>query len=171
MLLCCVFMSKMMRIDSTDQQIIALLMADGRSSFREVGEVVSLTPSAVKRRVDRLVRDGVITSFSARISPEALGWNAQAFVAVTYAGNVSPDEIRDILSPIPQVVGAYTVAGDADVLVHIRSADMADFEQALERLRASDAVARTVSMVVLSTLIDRSAVPEQPVIAEPTTAD
>ena len=53
------------------------------------------------------------------------------------------------------MAAAYTVSGDADVLVRIRAADMADFESALERLRAADAVAKTESSIVLSTLIDR----------------
>lgn len=145
-----------MRIDEIDQRIISYLVADGRASYREIGQSVGLSAPAVKRRVDRLVDGGVISGFTARINPDALGWRAQALVAVTYAGNVTPARIRRILEPIPQVVSAYTVSGDADVLVHVRAADMADFEQALERLRATDAVARTESTIVLSTLLDRT---------------
>lgn len=145
-----------MRIDRIDQQIISCLVADGRASYREIGQTVGLSAPAVKRRVDRLVDGKVVTGFTARINPDALGWRAQALVAVTYAGNVTPDRIRRILEPIVQVVAAYTVSGDADVLVHVRAADMADFEQALERLRATDAVARTESTIVLSTLLDRT---------------
>lgn len=146
----------MLHIDGIDERIIALLVEDARASFREIGEQVGLSAPAVKRRVDRLVERGVISGFTARLAPEALGWRAQALVAVTYAGNVTPDRIRKILEPIPQVVAAYTVSGDADVLVHLRAADMADFEQALEKLRATDAVARTESTIVLSTLLDRT---------------
>jgi DNA-binding Lrp family transcriptional regulator len=60
---------------------------------------------------------------------------------------------------VPQVVAAYTVSGAADVLVHLRAADMADFEQALETLRSDPAVARTESTIVLSTLLDRTDTP------------
>lgn len=146
-----------MRIDALDQQIIALLVHDARMSFREIGDRVGLSAPAVKRRVDRLVADGVISGFSARLNPAALGWHAQAWVSVTYAGNVTPDTIRGILDPIPQVVAAYTVSGDADVLVQLRAADMADLERSLEKLRATGAVARTESTIVLSTLLERSA--------------
>ncbi len=147
----------MLRLDEIDQHIISLLVEDARASYREIGAQVGLSAPAVKRRVDRLVDAKVITGFTARINPDALGWRAQALVAVTYAGNVTPDRIRRILEPIPQVIAAYTVSGDADVLVHLRAADMADFEQALERLRATDVVARTESTIVLSTLLDRTA--------------
>jgi DNA-binding Lrp family transcriptional regulator len=109
--------------------------------------------------VDRLVAEGVIEGFAARINPAALGWHAQAWVSVTYAGNVTPDRIRAILQPIPQVVAAYTVSGDADVLVRLRAADMADLERSLETLRATGAVARTQSTIVLSTLLDRTDTP------------
>lgn len=144
-----------MRIDEIDTRIIASLVSNGRVSFREIGEEVGLSAPAVKRRVDRLLDERVITGFTALINPDAVGWHSQAFVSVTYAGNVTPARIRRILEPIPQVAAAYTVSGDADVLVRIRAADMADFESALERLRAADAVAKTESSIVLSTLIDR----------------
>jgi DNA-binding Lrp family transcriptional regulator len=58
------------------------------------------------------------------------------------------------------VVGAYTVSGEADALVHLRAADIGHLEQALERLRAEPFVTSTRSMVVLSRLVDTpSAVP------------
>jgi DNA-binding Lrp family transcriptional regulator len=54
----------------------------------------------------------------------------------------------------PEVVGAYTVSGQADALVHLRAADIGHLEQALERLRAEPFVTSTRSMVVLSRLVD-----------------
>lgn len=144
-----------LQIDNIDSHIISCLVADARSSFREIGLQVGLSAPAVKRRVDRLRADGVITGFTTQIDPAMVGWTTQAFVAVTYAGNVSPERIRRLLAPIPEVIAAYTVSGDADVLVHLRAADMAHFEQALEMVRSGDGVARTESTIVLSSLLDR----------------
>lgn len=145
-----------MQVDEIDDHIISVLLQDGRASFREIGVTVGLSAPAVKRRVDRLREDGVITGFTARVDPGAVGWRTQAFVSITYRGNVSPQRIRQILAPVAEVIAAYTVSGASDVLVHLRAADMAHFEQALERLRASDGVARTESTIVLSTLMERS---------------
>jgi DNA-binding Lrp family transcriptional regulator len=142
-------------LDSIDQHIVACLVADARASFRAIGQTVGLSAPAVKRRVDRLRADGVITGFTAQVDPSVVGWNTQAFVAVTYAANVTPARIRTVLSRIPEVVAGYTVSGRADVLVHLRARDMEHFELALERLRGADAVARTESTIVLSTLLER----------------
>jgi DNA-binding Lrp family transcriptional regulator len=73
---------------------------------------------------------------------------------------VSPGQIRSSLEPLPEVVAAYTVSGAADAIVHLRAADIHHLEDALERLRGVDMIDRTVSTVVLSTLLERSPAPE-----------
>ncbi|CAM3645294.1 Lrp/AsnC family transcriptional regulator [Kibdelosporangium persicum] len=150
----------MLRVDSIDQRIVSELVADARSSYAEIGKVVGLSAPAVKRRVDRLLDRGVLRGFTAVVDPEALGWGTEAFVEVRYRGNVSPGQIRASLEPLPEVVAAYTVSGAADAIVHLRAADIHHLEDALERLRGVDMIDRTVSTVVLSTLLERSPAPE-----------
>nr|WP_042182833.1 Lrp/AsnC family transcriptional regulator [Kibdelosporangium sp. MJ126-NF4]CEL15069.1 Transcriptional regulator, AsnC family [Kibdelosporangium sp. MJ126-NF4]CTQ93335.1 Transcriptional regulator, AsnC family [Kibdelosporangium sp. MJ126-NF4] len=147
-------------MDSIDQRIVSQLVADARSSYAEIGKVVGLSAPAVKRRVDRLLDRGVLRGFTAVVDPEALGWGTEAFVEVRYRGNVSPGQIRASLEPLPEVVAAYTVSGAADAIVHLRAADIHHLEDALERLRGVDMIDRTVSTVVLSTLLERSPAPE-----------
>ena len=72
-----------------------------------------------------------------------------------------PHRITASLEPLTEVVAAYTVSGAADAIVHLRAADIHHLETALERLRALDIVDRTVSTVVLSTLLERPPVPER----------
>lgn len=150
----------MLRVDSIDQRIVSQLVADARSSYAEIGKVVGLSAPAVKRRVDRLLDRGVLRGFTAVVDPEALGWGTEAFVEVRYRGNVSPGQIRASLEPLAEVVAAYTVSGAADAIVHLRAADIHHLEDALERLRGVDMIDRTVSTVVLSTLLERSPAPE-----------
>ena len=68
----------------------------------------------------------------------------------------SPAQLSAAAKRHPAVVGLYTVAGEADALVHLRAADIAGLEQALERLRAEPFVTSTRSMIVLSRLIESS---------------
>jgi DNA-binding Lrp family transcriptional regulator len=147
-------------MDAVDQRIIALLVADARASYAEIGAAVALSAPAVKRRVDRLRAAGVIKGFTAVIEPSAVGWTTEAFVELYCTGRTTPAQIMVATRRHPEVVGAYTVSGQADALVHLRAADIGHLEQALERLRAEPFVTSTRSMVVLSRLVEKaSAVP------------
>jgi DNA-binding Lrp family transcriptional regulator len=145
----------MLRMDALDQRIVSQLVADARASYAQIGAVVGLSAPAVKRRVDRLLDQGILRGFTAVVDPEALGWGTEAFVEVHCHGNVPTQRIRAGLEPLPEVVAAYTVSGQADAIVHLRASDIHHLENAMERLRAVDFVSRTVSTVVLSRLLER----------------
>jgi DNA-binding Lrp family transcriptional regulator len=143
-----------LRLDETDQRIIAALTADARASFADIGQLVSLSAPAVKRRVDRLRANGVIKGFTAVVDPAAVGWTTEAFIELFCTGRTAPAQIAAAVKRHPEVVGAYTVSGEADALVHLRAADIPHLEQALERLRSESFVTSTRSMIVLSRLSD-----------------
>ncbi|MCP2326001.1 DNA-binding Lrp family transcriptional regulator [Hamadaea flava] len=129
-------------------------MSDARASYAEIGAIVSLSAPAVKRRVDRLRAAGVIKGFTAVVDPAAVGWTTEAFVELFCTGRTTPAQIAVAARRHPEVVGAYTISGRADALVHLRAADIAHLEQALERLRAEPFVTSTHSMIVLSRLVE-----------------
>jgi DNA-binding Lrp family transcriptional regulator len=146
--------SDSLQLDDTDQRIIAALTADARASFADIGQLVSLSAPAVKRRVDRLRAAGVIKRFTVVVDPAAIGWTTEAFVSLFCTGRTTPAQIAAAVRRHPEVVGAYTVSGDADALVHLRAADIPHLEQALERVRSESFITSTHSMIVLSRLVD-----------------
>lgn len=147
-------------MDEIDRQIVALLQGDARRSFQDIGGRVSLSAPAVKRRVDRLVSDGVIRGYSAMVDAEAFGWHTHAFVALYCEGRMAAAEVRAAVAGHPEVAAAYTVAGDASAILHVRAHDTSHLEEALERIRDAPGVTRTHTQVVLSTLFERAFAPE-----------
>jgi DNA-binding Lrp family transcriptional regulator len=145
-------------VDDIDRKIVALLRQDARRSFQDVGGHVALSAPAVKRRVDRLQADGVIRSYAAVIDPAAMGWHTHAVVALYCEGRMSGAEVRTAIEPHAEVEAAYTVAGEASAILHVRAADTQHLEEALERLRDTPGVRRTHTQVVLSTLFERPVV-------------
>ncbi|HEV2343536.1 MAG TPA: Lrp/AsnC family transcriptional regulator [Actinocrinis sp.] len=144
-----------MRTDETDERIIGCLLRDARSAYADIGAQVGLSAPAVKRRVDRLRAEGLITGFTALVDPVALGWTTEAFVELYCTGRTSPDAIRTAMSENPEIVAAYTVTGEADALLHLRTRGTAHLETVLERVRTAPFVQQTKSVLVLSRLIDR----------------
>ena len=142
-------------MDVVDQRIVALLRENARRSFKDIGDAVHLTAPAVKRRVDRLEREGVILGYTAVIDPRAHGWHAEAFVDLFCEGNMPGEAIKRAVEGEAGVVSAHTVAGEASALLHVMAEDTQDLESALERIRATEGISRTVTEVVLSTLFQR----------------
>ena len=142
-------------MDEIDRQIVALLRQDARRSFQSIGLRVSLSAPAVKRRVDRLEADGVIRGYTAQVDAGRFGWGTHAFVALFCEGRMAAGEVREAVEHHPEVEAAYTVAGEASAIVHLRAADTQHLEQALERIRDHPGVTRTQTQIVLSTLFER----------------
>jgi DNA-binding Lrp family transcriptional regulator len=142
-------------MDDIDRRIVALLRENARRSFKDIGGHVHLTAPAVKRRVDRLEAEGVILGYTTIVDPGAFGWHAEAFVDLFCEGSMPGEAIKRAVEGEPGVVSAHTVAGEASALLHVRAGDTQDLELALERIRATEGVTRTVTEVVLSTLFQR----------------
>jgi DNA-binding Lrp family transcriptional regulator len=129
-------------MDSLDYGIIDLLRQNARAGYGDIGEVIGLSASAVKRRVDRLVSDGVIRGFTIQVDPAVDGMATEAYVELFCRGTVAPEELKRILSGVPEV--------------HMRSRDIPSLEIALEKVRIAPNVDHTRSAIVLSRLIHRT---------------
>lgn len=151
-----------MSLDDLDDQIVRALMADGRASFGAIGARVNLSAPAVKRRVDRLRARGIITGFTVRLDPSAIGWTTEAYVELFTNRRTTAEEILAALDSCPEVVEAFTVTGDADSLLHVFASDMQHFERVLTKIAAESFVARTRSVLVLSPLLRRHQTPSPP---------
>src|SRR5690606_5993297 len=88
------------------------------------------------------------------VAPAALGWTTEAYVELFCQGKTKPSDIALAVSRYPEVVGAATITGEADALLHIRATDVRHVERVIERIAAEPFVVRTKSAIVLSRLVD-----------------
>jgi DNA-binding Lrp family transcriptional regulator len=84
--------------------------------------------------------------------PAALGWTIEAFVELYCEGQVPPQRMKEMVATIPEVSAAYTVTGEADGILLVRSSDAVHLEQVLGVIRTYPGVNRTRSSIVLSHL-------------------
>jgi DNA-binding Lrp family transcriptional regulator len=140
-------------MDTIDRKILALLQEDGRRTFFDIAQRVSLSAPAVKRRVDRLRETGVLRGFTAVVDHGALGWNTEALVELFYAPGTLRHEVARSLEQHPEVVEAFSVTGEADAIARVRTRDNADLERLIIALQSDRLVERTRSQVVLSRLV------------------
>ena len=143
-------------IDELDHEILALLREDGRRTYDDIARHVSLSAPAVKRRVDRLRSTGAIRGFTAVLDPAAMGWRTEALVELFYAPGTLLDAVASALATVPEVVEAWSVTGEPDAVVRVRTKDNADLERVIMVLQRDGNVVRTRSQIVLSRLVSRT---------------
>src|SRR4051794_36409723 len=97
------------RLDDLDRKILALLVLDGRRPLADIGREVGLSTPAVKRRVDRLERTGVIRGYSAVVDAGRLDLGFEAIAEIYCADRTAPGDVLASVAGIPEVVSAVTV--------------------------------------------------------------
>jgi DNA-binding Lrp family transcriptional regulator len=143
-------------LDGIDRNIVALLRESAKRTFADIGAEVGLSATAVKRRVDRLERDGVITGYGARVNWRALGDAIESLIEIYCADRTSPADVRRSLSTMEEIISAFTVSGEADAVIRVRVDSIDHLERLVERLRRDPNIVRTRTLIVLSTLLDRA---------------
>lgn len=136
-------------IDELDRDILNVLLEEGRKSFRKVAGDVDSTPATVINRVDRLEDEGVITGYSADVDYQRLGYDGLAAIEVIVKGDALED-LKDEVEDHENVVTAYVITGDTDILLLVNFRDRKDLNDFVQdELVASDNVEKTITRVVL----------------------
>jgi Lrp/AsnC family leucine-responsive transcriptional regulator len=125
----------MVALDKLDKLILRSLQEDGRATYDQIAEQVSLSPSAVLRRVKRLEVDGVIDRYVALVKPESVGLALTAYLNVrlekhTESHKRNPmDLFRASVQTWPEVVECAALTGDMDYLLRVVVQDMAHYSR------------------------------------------
>ncbi len=138
-------------LDPIDHQIIELLSQNARRTMADIGTRVSLSASAVTRRIERLERAGVIAGYTVVVDHRKAGRPIQAFTEVRFAGTADLKEIKDMASQLPEVQALFTTAGDPDALVWLQVPDVVRLGQVIDQLRKRGRVTGTKTLIVLDT--------------------
>ncbi len=142
----------MHEFDRVDRKILDILQRDGRISITDLAQAVGLSATPCAERVRRLERNGVITGYHARVSPQALGKTLLVFLEIKLSAKSDAvfEKIRKELDGMPEVMECHLVSGDFDYLVKARLAEMNDYRRLLgDILQRLPASAESRSYVVM----------------------
>lgn len=123
-----------MKSDAIDRRILSELERDARISWVELSERVSLSASACQRRVQSLIERGVITGFSARVDPRALGYDIEAYLSVRVERHdvKSAQAFRKAIAGYPEVRTCRMMTGDIDFLLRVIAKDVRSYGRFVE---------------------------------------
>jgi DNA-binding Lrp family transcriptional regulator len=135
-------------LDPVDRNILRLLRADGRMSVRALADQVHVSRANAYARINRLVDDGVIRGFSARIDEERAGQGASAYITLKIVQD-SWRSVREQLLRLPGAAHMALVSGDFDVLLLVHTADNRSLRDlVLTRIQSIPEVISTRTLLV-----------------------
>jgi DNA-binding Lrp family transcriptional regulator len=135
-------------LDPIDRTILRLLQEDGRASIRSVAERVHVSRANAYARINRLIEDGVIRGFTARVDHERAGQGASAYITLKIVQN-SWRTVREKLLALPGVAHIALVSGDFDVLLLVHTPDNRSLrELVLTRIQAVPEVLSSRTLLV-----------------------
>ncbi|MGW4031924.1 Lrp/AsnC family transcriptional regulator [Streptomyces sp. NPDC004838] len=135
-------------LDAIDRDILRILQADGRASIRSVAERVHVSRANAYARISRLIDDGVIRGFSARVNHERAGQGASAYITLKIVQN-SWRTVREQLQALPGAAHIALVSGGFDVLLLVHTPDNRTLrELVLTRIQAIPEVLSTHTLLV-----------------------
>lgn len=145
----------MTELDRFDRQLLALVQQDAAQTAEQLAAQVSLSPSAIQRRLKRLREQGVIVRQMAVLDAAQLG-RPTTFIAGLQVDSERPepmDRLRAWLASEPAVQQAFYVTGEADFVLIVTAADAAAYEALMSRLLADNAnVRRYTTQVAMGVL-------------------
>ncbi|MET0540426.1 MAG: Lrp/AsnC family transcriptional regulator [Variovorax sp.] len=159
-------MSEKIQLDSIDLRVLRVLQDNGRATYDEVAELVSLSPSATLRRVKRLEAAGVISGYVALVRPDRVGLHLTAYINVrlekhSEAHKRSPmDAFRSSIQTWPEVVECSSLTGEMDYLLRVVVEDMAHYSRfVMETLLKHPSVQDCKTSFVLDRVKQTTALP------------
>ncbi|WP_438817849.1 Lrp/AsnC family transcriptional regulator, partial [Streptomyces clavuligerus] len=135
-------------LDAIDRSILGILESEGRASIRSVADRVHVSRANAYARINRLMDDGVIRGFGARVDHERAGQGASAYITLKIVQN-SWRTVREQLRALPGAAHIALVSGDFDVLLLVHTPDNRTLrELVLTRLQSIPEVLSTRTLLV-----------------------
>lgn len=118
------------KINSIDLNLLTILQRNALTSTELLGDAVGLSPTAAKRRVNRMRENGTIRADVSIVDPGRVGFPVFTLVFV--------DLVRDrrhimrnfkrAITGNPRIVQAFYTTGDADFVLLVASRSLDDYE-------------------------------------------
>ncbi|HZE90275.1 MAG TPA: Lrp/AsnC family transcriptional regulator [Rhizobacter sp.] len=143
-----------LKLDATDQALLALLRENARAPTAELARQLGLSRTTVQARLERLQRRGVVLGYTVVVPDQLEATLVRAHVLIT----VSPRQsgvIEAALRKIPEVRTLHSVSGPFDLIAIVAAQSIGALDGLIDRIGKLDGVERTTSVIVLSTRIQR----------------
>ena len=149
-------------MDGLDRKILEALRLDARKRFLDIAGELGVSDATIHKRVRKLIEEGTILGFEARLDQGKLGYTMTAFIEVSVRPG-GADGAVDKLSKIDGVLEVHEIHGHCDLLVKVRTKGLSDLRDKLvKQVRSIDEVSATEAYPVMRVVKEDHSLPLLP---------
>lgn len=143
-------------IDQIDAQILTFLQHDAKASYGDIGKKVNLAAPTVFERIKRMERMEVIKGYGVILNNDLVKERISAFVRISTIATIDTGAYSEFLKEIREISDCYDVAGEENFFVRIDAQNPQELHTILKRIRQIPGTTHASTVLVLSTLFERS---------------
>jgi DNA-binding Lrp family transcriptional regulator len=136
-------------LDAVDWRVLRVLADGSRIGMLELSRRAEVARGTAQAHVDRLLGNGVITSFAPHLDVRAMGYGVLAFTTIDIAQGRLGDVVAH-LREVPEVLEAHATTGADDLLCRIVARSNDHLQEVLNRILEVQGINRTQTIIALS---------------------
>ena len=139
-------------LDALDVRLLEVVQQAPRAGYVDWSQRVGVSRATVQARLERMERTGVITGYGPDIDLVRAGYPVRALATLEISQGAL-NEVATELAKIPEVIEAVATTGAGDVLCRLAAVSHEDLQETLLRIDRIPGVARSTSVIVLSSVV------------------
>jgi len=136
-------------LDTVDWRVLRVLSEGSRIGMLELSRRAEVARGTAQSHVDRLVSNGVITSFAPHLDVRAMGYGVLAFTTIDIAQGRLGDVVAH-LREIPEVLEAHATTGPGDLHCRVVARTNEHLQQVLNAILHVNGITRTTTQIALT---------------------
>lgn len=142
----------MTTLTDLDRRLIAALREDGRAPVATLARSLGVARATVNSRLERLIANGTIVGFTARVREEVdpLAIHAIAFIEVE---GRSTDKVIRALRGLAEITSLHTTNGGWDLVAELRTGSLGGFDKVLGQIRSVEGIVNSETSLLLSSVL------------------
>ncbi|WP_038037125.1 Lrp/AsnC family transcriptional regulator [Thermopetrobacter sp. TC1] len=150
-----------MKLDATDRLLLRLLEQDASRSQKELAHIAGISREAVRRRIARLKRDGIIRRFTVDVAlPKdvekgKIGTQMLTALFLLRFRHVDCARMAAFVRDWPELLAAWTVSGEHDFALLVEAANMDELMRLHGKLERHPSVAGITTLHLTRTWLRR----------------
>ena len=148
-------------MDDLDRRILHWLQQDASLPVTELAERVGMSPTPCWRRVQKLMKDGIILRRVALLDAKRINVGVNVFVSIRTNQHKKEwaDQFCRVVMGFPEVVGFYRMAGRIDYLMHIVVPGIEAYDDVYTRLITQTELYDVSASFAIETMKSTTALP------------